>query len=185
MNTSITYQKTCLHHWKDISYNKSNQSRKKPKNFWFCCVRTFKHCCQDFRKNVLKYVICVPLKEIFLVTVVPRSGNQCNSFYIMFYVNFCYFEKSLWNSADLLLDIPYLLLTTSVKDPNRRGPIQQFVGLKFLDLVTSEGHIHFTASIILPLFLLHFYVCFAVTFEAPLSNRNLGKYRKRGRYTIL
>ena len=39
------------------------------------------------------------------------------SFYIMFYFKFCYYEKPLWDSSDLLLDIPYLVLTTSVKYP--------------------------------------------------------------------
>ena len=42
----------------------------------------------------------------------------------------------------------------------------------FLDSDTYEGHIGITASIILPLFLLHFYVCFAVIFEEPVSERN-------------
>ena len=39
-----------------------------------------------------------------------------------------------------------------------------------------------SASIILPLLLLHVYVCFAVIFEEPLIKR---KYMKRGRYIIL
>ena len=52
-----------------------------------------------------------------------------------------------------------------MKDPNLRGPIEQFVDLKFLDPVTYECHIDTTASIILPLFLLLVYVCFAVLFE--------------------
>ena len=94
------------------------------------------------------------------------------SFYIMFYVNFCYFEKSLWSSSDLLLDIPYLVLTTFVKDPNLRSSIQQFLDLKFLDHVTYEGHVGMSASIILQLLLLHVYVCFAVIFEEPLVEKN-------------
>ena len=94
------------------------------------------------------------------------------SFYITFYANFSYFEKSLWSSSDLLLDIPYLVLTTSLKGPNLRSPMQQFVELKFLDPVTYEGQTGITASIILPLFLLRFYACYVVIFEEPLSDRN-------------
>ena len=40
-----------------------------------------------------------------------------------------------------------------------------------LDPVRYEGHIGITASIILPLFLLHVYVCFAVIFEEPLIEK--------------
>ena len=94
------------------------------------------------------------------------------SFYITFYANFSYFEKSLWSSSDLLLDIPYLVLKTSLKGPNLRSPIQQLVDLKLLDPVTYEGHTGITASIILPLFLLRFYACYVVIFEEPLSDRN-------------
>ena len=46
------------------------------------------------------------------------------------------------------------------------------VDLKFLDPVTYEGLIDVSASIILPLFLLHVYVCFAVIVEEPLTERN-------------
>ena len=65
------------------------------------------------------------------------------------------FRSSFW----------YTVPTTSMKDPNLRGPIEQFVDLKFLDPVTYECHIDTTASIILPLFPLLVYVCFAVLFE--------------------
>ena len=45
MNTRVSYQKTCSHHWNNISYNKSNQSRKKPKkNSWFCYSIRFSLC---------------------------------------------------------------------------------------------------------------------------------------------
>ena len=94
------------------------------------------------------------------------------SFYVMFYVRFCYFEKSLSSSSGLLLDIPYLVLTLFVKDPILRGPISQFADLKFLDYVTYEGHVGITASIILSLFLLHVFVCIAVIFEEPLIEKH-------------
>ena len=74
------------------------------------------------RKNVLKYLKRVPLKAILLIIVVPTSGNQA-SVYIMFYINFCYFKKSLWSSSDLLLDIPYLILTTSSQPQPQRSNI--------------------------------------------------------------
>ena len=61
--------------------------------------------------------------------------------------------------------MPYLVL-------NFRGSIKQFADLKFLDPVSYEGHIGITASIILSLFVLRFYVCFVVIFEEPLSERN-------------
>ena len=59
-----------------------------------------------------------------------------------------------------------------MKDPNLRGPIYQFVDLKLLDPATYEGHIGITASVLLPLSLLHVYVCLVVIFEEPLIERN-------------
>ena len=80
------------------------------------------------------------------------------SVYIMFYVNFCYFEKSLWSSSDLLLDIPYLVLRTSIEEPQPQMSNIVICRPKVLRPC-------YAASIILSLFLLHVYVCFPVIFE--------------------
>ena len=48
----------------------------------------------------------------------------------------------------------------------------QFADLKFSNSVMYEGHIGVTVNITLLLFLLHFYVCFTVIFEGPLSEGN-------------
>ena len=85
------------------------------------------------------------------------------SCYVMFYVNFLYFEKSLRSSSDLLLDILYLVL---------RASIWQFLEIKFSDPVTHDGHIVTTSSIILPRFPLYVYVCFVEIFEEPLIETN-------------
>ena len=39
-------------------------------------MRTFKHRCQIFMKNILRYLKCVPLKAISLLIVVQPSGNH-------------------------------------------------------------------------------------------------------------
>ena len=56
--------------------------------------------------------------------------------------------------------------------PQPEKPNIAIFDLKFLDPVTYDGLIGINASIILPLFLLCVYVCYAVIAEEPLIERN-------------
>ena len=70
MNTHVSHQKTCLHYYNNISYKKSNQSRKKRKSFSDFAIQS------DFSFAIIDKISLMSIFFLIGLKLLPKSAQE-------------------------------------------------------------------------------------------------------------